>query len=138
MTPEEQLANIRNVVKSDPDALPLAVDVELYKGQSASNLQKLAKEGACADRLGPNGIQLDIASLLDGIGTTYGKKPVLYGNSYLLDQVLGQLFTSGRKLWKTKFGVRHAPTPPWTIWQFTQNESVDGIQGAVDMNILSK
>jgi hypothetical protein len=34
-------------------------------------------------------------------------------------------------------GIRSAPKPPWALWQFTNNESVDGISGPVDVNVLS-
>jgi hypothetical protein len=124
-------------VPAEPNVLPFALDVELYDGQESSSISFLAQEGACAARLGADGIRRMVSAMINGLEATYGAPPVLYGNDYLLDKVLGQEFTQRQTLWRVRAGIRFAPKPPWALWQFTNNESVDGISGPVDVNVLS-
>jgi lysozyme len=66
-TPEAQLENIRHVVPAEPNALPLALDIELYDGQESSSISFLAREGACAARLAPDGIRRMVSAMIDGL-----------------------------------------------------------------------
>ncbi|SPB18966.1 Lysozyme M1 [Caballeronia novacaledonica] len=136
-SPEEQVANLRKVVGVDSGELPVALDIELYRGQGTATLKSLAGEGACAQSLGPAGVRKNVMAMLDSLRSSYGKQPILYGNDYLLDEVLGTEFTKGITLWRASYGVQQAPKPPWALWQFTQNEAVKGIRGRVDVNVVS-
>ena len=76
--------------------------------------------------------------LLGEIQRAYGVAPIVYGNDFALDSLLGAAFTSRFMLWRADYGGRRTPRQPWAIWQYTENERVDGIAGPVDMNVLSK
>lgn len=136
--PEEQVAIIRRVVPPDRDALPFALDAELFPGQSSGTIAYLKAEGACADQLGAAGIRQNILNMMDALRDAYGKEPVLYGNDYLLDKIMGPDFTATRTIWRVAYGVKRAPRPPWALWQFTQNETVNGIKGPVDISVLAE
>ena len=137
-SPEQQMSSIRRVVPQDAGSLPIAVDVELYEGQEESNFGPLLKEGACAARLGKDQARRNLDQLLGEIQRAYGVAPIVYGNDFALDSLLGAAFTSRFRLWRADYGVRRTPRQPWSIWQYTENERVDGIAGPVDMNVLSK
>jgi lysozyme len=137
-SPDSQLENIRRVVPPDSDALPFALDIDLYEGQANATVSFLGQEGRCAEQLGFEGIRRAVSIMIAGLKATYGSVPVLYGNNYLLDEVLGPDFTKQITLWRVSLGVRGAPTPPWTLWQFTSNEFVGGIKHPVDVNVLSE
>lgn len=136
-SPEEQLLNIRKALSDDAGELPVAVDAELYEGQGSSSLSSIASQGACAQKLQPDGIRKSLRTMLDGLRSTYGKQPILYANNYLLDKILGTEFTTRYPLWRPSYGIQKAPESPWTLWQFTENEVVDGIPGKVDVNVVS-
>lgn len=117
--------------------LPMTINAELDIGQSASTIGLLAGEGVCADRLGSTSIRHNLSILVDGLKAAYGKQQILYGTNYLLDDVLGSDFIATLGVRRASYGVRQPPKPPWTLWQFTQNETVDGINGKVDVNVIS-
>jgi GH25 family lysozyme M1 (1,4-beta-N-acetylmuramidase) len=132
-----QFDAVRRIVPQDDTALPLAVDIELFPGQERSNVGLLSSEAACAKAAGNAAIRERITAFAGMIELTYHQKPILYGNDYVLDTVLTTSATENMNLWRVKYGLRgSAPPPPWTIWQYSQNEKVDGITGRVDMNVL--
>jgi lysozyme len=137
--PHEQFTSFSSVVPKDPSALPVALDIELFPGQEQSNIDFLRTEGGCAKDLGNDGIRRRLKALADSVGDAYGHRPIIYGNNYVLDRVLTPAFTNPFALWRAKYGLAsHAPPSPWSIWQFTENERIDGINGAVDVNVLSR
>lgn len=93
----------------------------------------------------PSGTSMNIAQLLDWIDTVEaktGRWPVVYGGKSLLFPAIGSQpnDTLARcALWVAEY--TSAPAPPgipaqvwktWTLWQYTENGSVDGITTAVD------
>jgi lysozyme len=135
----KQFAAIKEAV--EPVAatdLPLALDIELYPDQDKSNIAHLSSEGKCAAASGNDAIRENVGKLLDLISDAYQKRPVIYGNNYVLDTVLTPAITGKASLWRVKYGLAgKAPPPPWTLWQYSENEKVAGIPGTVDINVLS-
>jgi GH25 family lysozyme M1 (1,4-beta-N-acetylmuramidase) len=88
--------------------------------------------------LGPMAIQTRIKALSDLIERDHGAKPILYGNDYVLDKVLGSAFTKELVLWRVRYGLsRGASAGPWALWQYTENATIEGIAGGIDVNVLS-
>jgi GH25 family lysozyme M1 (1,4-beta-N-acetylmuramidase) len=135
----DQFANIKRTVEPAASDLPVAIDIELFAGQEKSNINALAVEAKCALAAGNGAIRENVAALVNLIEEIYQKLPVIYGNDYVLDTVLTPTVTSKAGIWRVKYGLAdRAPAPPWTLWQFSENETVAGIPGTVDMNVLSK
>ena len=136
--PQDQFANLKRTVALDSSALPIVVDIELFENQAGSNIPSLSAEGKCAATLGTSGARTNLSALLKLIAETYHKKPVIYGNDYVLDKVLTSEVTKDFPLWRVRYGLAsQSPPPPWALWQFTANEKIAGINGPVDMNVLS-
>lgn len=119
--PETQFANLSKTVSLQSGDLPPVVDIEvLHKG----TLPEMA---------------VNLRSFLDKIETHYGVKPILYtgvrfANEHLKD--FGEY-----PLWIAEYKV-DAPSLPqgwkgWTIWQYSQEASVAGVDGPVDANRLN-
>ena len=113
------------VAKPDTSSLPPVLDVELSDGQQSSNIASLQREGECAARLGREGIQSHINAMLGPIERAYGKKPIIYGNDFVLENILTPEITQKVGLWRVKIGLAaDAPAPPWILWQYTENAMI--------------
>ena len=135
--PEAQVVAFLRVAKPDTSSLPPVLDVELSDGQQSSNIASLQREGECAARLGREGIQSHINAMLGPIERAYGKKPIIYGNDFVLENILTPEITQKVGLWRVKIGLAaDAPAPPWILWQYTENAMIQGISTPVDMNVL--
>jgi GH25 family lysozyme M1 (1,4-beta-N-acetylmuramidase) len=137
---DKQFAAIKQAVQPvAPTDLPIAIDIELYPGQEKSNLGRQSTEAKCAAAAGNGAIRESVSKLFGLIKEAYQKTPVIYGNDYALDTVLTKEVTGSASLWRVKYGLADkAPPPPWTLWQYSENERVDGIPGTADINVLSK
>jgi lysozyme len=136
-----QFANFAHALSKvtfDKDPTPISLDVELWPDQAGSNIPSLAREASCALHSGNDKIRSDIKFISDLIRSKYGVKPILYGNDYLLDQVLGEETIKQFTVWRSKLGLyKGPPKQPWDIWQYSINERVNGVKGTVDMNIVN-
>jgi lysozyme len=123
----------------DSSDLPITLDIELFPGQEKSNNGGLASEAKCALSAGNDAIRANVLALADRIEKTYQKKPVIYGNDYVIDSVLTSAVTERFSVWRVKYGLAgKAPPLPWVMWQYSENEKVAGVPGTVDVNVLSK
>ena len=134
---QAQFENIAKHVPQDDSALPIALDLLLVEGQETSQFKWQADEGKCAITLRPDGIRDRIKDLSQLIASKYGRQPILYGGNYILDDILSKSFTDGFTLWRGTPGIAQSPPPPWSIWQYSTNESVPGINEPVDVDVLS-
>jgi lysozyme len=134
---QAQFGNIAKHIPQDDSALPIALDLLLVKGQETSQFKWQADEGKCAITLRPDGIRDRIKDLSQLIASKYGRQPILYGGNYMLDDILSKSFTDGFTLWRGTPGIAQSPPPPWSIWQYSTNESVPGINEPVDVDVLS-
>jgi lysozyme len=135
----DQFGNIKTTVEPADSDLPVAIDIELFPGQEKSNINLLAVEAKCALDAGNGAIRENVSALVKMIEDTYRKLPIIYGNDFVLDTVLTPAVTSKASIWRVKYGLaNNAPPPPWTLWQYSENEKVAGISGTVDINVLSK
>jgi GH25 family lysozyme M1 (1,4-beta-N-acetylmuramidase) len=134
----DQFASIRKMVSISDGDLPVVLDIELWPDQEKTNFAPLATEARCAQAQGAEGVRESVRSFIAMIEKTYGQRPIIYGNDYVLDTVLTRSTAGESPLWRARYGLANkAPPPPWAIWQYTENEKIAGIANGVDANVLS-
>jgi len=118
--PKLQAENFINQVAFMPGDLVPVVDVEVLGKNSADDLR---------DKL---------ITWLDIIETHYGVRPLIYSNQkFYLENLLD--FENEYPTWIARYNTI-APsisfTAPWDFWQYGNQGRVDGIKGAVDLNVF--
>ncbi len=125
-----QFDNLRSMVPIDPNAMPVAVDLEWYNGGPSIPSQK-----ACTDL--PK-IRAQLQRLLGKITEYYGKPPIIYVHQSGVVPLLAGKFDN-YALWLQNWekdasaGPALAGHNPWTIWQFSGYGRLPGIEN-VDLN----
>jgi lysozyme len=116
----DQAEHFLATVPDDPSALPPALDLELA--------------GNCADRPSREWVEREVGIFAEMVEEPTGQPVVLYvgadfeGRYHLRDEL-------DRPFWHRRILLR-PDVPGWWIWQFTARASVDGIDGAVDLNVM--
>ncbi|XDD47317.1 GH25 family lysozyme [Leptospira sp. WS39.C2] len=120
----EQAENFIQTVPVDTASLPPVVDLEF--------------EGNCKERPNLENVQFEIQKYLDRIDSHYGKKTILYLTNEFKSKYLGD------NLFQHPVWIRNIFLHPnvfssidWVIWQYKNTERVNGIEGPVDINVLS-
>ena len=123
---EDQIAWVKQVVPVDPNALPLALDMEWN-----------AHSKTCQERPERPQILRDMKLFLDEMERHYGKRPVIYVSvDFHRDRLVGAFRNE-------EFWVRSVAAFPdrvyeqrsdWVFWQYTAEGRVPGIRGDVDRN----
>ena len=114
---------IKTVGKLDSNDLPPVLDFEKAGGLSPSQMTAAAK------------------TWLETVERAMGVRPMIYcsqsfANEYIIDDSLSKY-----PLWIAEYGVS-APRPTnvwgnnWTIWQYSQSGTVDGVPGGADQTDL--
>ncbi len=106
-------------VELAPGDLPPALDVEVSDGESAA------------------AIEAEVLTWLKAIHAHYGVKPILYSDVTFLQRDLADGFDT-YPLWIADYSET-APTSidswtKWSFWQYSQDGSVAGIEGKVDLD----
>jgi lysozyme len=133
---EEQFELIRSILPSTDDMLPFTVDVEGYSWGTQ-------EEANCVKALGKEGARSRILQMARLIQEHYHKVPVIYGPSPTLSDLLDDRF-SEFMVWLSSFRRGSSGRPdvglsgrnPWTLWQYTEKATVEGISGQVDANVF--
>ncbi|OWO93021.1 glycosyl hydrolase [Rhizobium esperanzae] len=122
----DQAQNVLATVPKTPGTLPIAVDLEFVGNcNKVPTVEEMATE---------------VNAFVTELKGTFPEKPIFYVTQEFFDQYL-----KGNKarfpehyLWLRS--VFNEPTQDacsrWSIWQFADNGTMDGIQGAVDLNAL--
>ncbi|UED34218.1 GH25 family lysozyme [Rhizobium ruizarguesonis] len=130
--PKKQFERIASVVKTNKGDLPVAVDVDWPP--------LLNKQKACAAAIGKERVASNLEALLQLLEAHYGRKPVIYGNKDVFnDLLLGR--SDNYPIW---FGERDKPAPEaklggnrsWLIWQYTERKKITGISGLTDGSVF--
>jgi lysozyme len=108
---------VLDTVPDEAGALPIALDVE--------------SGGVCDAVEEPDVVRAEFEEMVELIERERGPTVfyVLPGFEYLLD------LEGTRPMWRRFLWVR--PRDDWSIWQASWFVSVDGIDGAVDLNVMS-
>lgn len=116
---DEQAAHFLRTVPEDPDALPLAVDLEL--------------SGNCSARPEPAVVERELATFFELVEGARGTEVVLYvGDDF--EELYPVRERSHRPLWTARFFRR--PEGEWWIWQVGGVFEVDGVPTWVDLDIM--
>lgn len=79
---------------------------------------------------------VNLLKFLDGLESHYGIKPIVYTGKNFANQYLQDF--SDYPLWLAEYGVNQPTIPAnwkdWTFWQWSQSGTINGIDGAVDMD----
>lgn len=117
-TGAEQGRNFVDTVPVEADALPPAVDLEF--------------DGQCSERPSGDELRDELAAYLAVVEKAYGKPVIFYVTPDFLDEYGDSLPT--RDLWWR--AIVSDPDGSWTLWQYHNRGSVDGIDGPVDLNVF--
>lgn len=118
---QDQADNFLRIASPKKGALAPAVDLELA--------------GNCTARPPVDDVISELIAFLKRVETAWGGEMVLYvgddwEDRYPVRQRLERL------LWLRRFLLR--PDEPWHIWQLHGYAQVDGIEGPVDLNVMSR
>jgi len=121
---ENSTSQARNYIKNvklSPGDFPPILDIEkISKVQSIKSLK------------------IGIKNWLSIVESHYGIKPIIYtGAHYYNDHLKGEF--NGYVLWIANYNNVKTPckNSTWSIWQFSDNGSIDGIKGPVDLNLFN-
>jgi GH25 family lysozyme M1 (1,4-beta-N-acetylmuramidase) len=125
---DSQLAEIRDSVKVDPAALPLAI--ELVTPSAAQDLEQEIHEMPCLAASGVDSAKSEILKLAAAVHDAYGKTPLLFGNASDLSILLDSR-ADDYMIWLAVFprgdGRALVGANPWTLWQTSGTLVVRGI-----------
>jgi len=107
-------------VRLEPGDLPPALDIEVQEGITTQK------------------IDADIELWLEKVAQAYGVRPIVYSDVSFIEKNLASGFGK-YPLWIADYS-NSAPAAPgdwasWTIWQHSQSGKLDGIDGAVDLDV---
>ena len=121
-TPHEQFINfIKHVDHQQQDLIPM-IDLEENKSWSTDKYNK------------------NLKVFLALVEEKYNRKPILYStqrfyNTYLKNRYLSYYWNIGRYSSKQPYLLDENK---WSMWQFSDTETVEGISKQVDVNMLSE
>lgn len=116
----EQAENFLEILPTDPNALPPAVDLEL--------------SGNCSQRPDRTWVLKQLDAFLERVESMTGQSAVLY----LLDdfeQTYRIRDAMDREHWERRI-LRRPTVDGWWIWQVHARANVDGIDGPADLNVM--
>lgn len=108
------------VASPDRSALPPAVDLELA--------------GNCTARPPRRAVGNELGIFLSAVENAWGGEAVLYVGDDFEEAYPGR-DDLGRPLWLRRFLLR--PEGDWWIWQLHGRARVDGVEGGVDLDVMS-
>jgi len=123
---EEQARNVLATVPREPGTLPIAVDIEFHGNcDKVPTLEELATE-----------VNAFVTELRSG----FPEKPIFYVTQDFFDRYLkgNESRFPDHYLWLRSISrePRQEDCSRWSIWQFADNGTLEGIQGPVDLNVL--
>lgn len=119
-TGADQAANFLRTVPPDAD-LPPAVDLEFPMN--------------CSARPEPAALRTELAVFLETVEQATGRTALLYVEDEF-DEVYGVLDAFPQPTWERSLRTRPSDSR-WVIWQANDTARVDGVNGGVDLNLMS-
>ncbi len=119
----EQADNVLATIPADADALPLALDLEFT--------------GNCGKVPTLDELSAELSAFYTRLGTRYPGRPLFYMNESFFEQYFAgnENRFPPHDLWIRS--IAHRPDcSRWSLWQFADDGTVEGIEGAVDLNAL--
>ncbi|MBW8444816.1 MAG: glycoside hydrolase family 25 protein [Arenimonas sp.] len=122
----DQARNVIATVPREPDTLPIAVDIEFH--------------GNCDKVPTVDELAAELHAFMDELGAVFPGKPIFYVDEDFHDRYLrgNEAVFPEHFLWLRSIArePKQQDCRRWSIWQFADNGSLDGIQGPVDLNAL--
>ena len=120
-SPEEQARNyIHAVGRIRENDLPPILDIEsMHKGCARKELNTKA------------------LTWLRIIGEHYGRTPIVYSYESFIKDMLSDEIKDNYPLWVAHYREEKPEREGWMMWQFTDKAVVFGIDGLVDLNVIS-
>ncbi|OWV95321.1 glycosyl hydrolase [Rhizobium sp. R72] len=123
---KDQARNVLATVPREQGTLPIAVDLEFVGNcNKVPTLEEMAAE---------------VNAFFAELKSTFPEKPIFYVTQEFFDQYLrgNESRFPEHYLWlRSVFKEpRRTDCGDWSIWQFADNGTLDGIQGPVDLNAL--
>jgi GH25 family lysozyme M1 (1,4-beta-N-acetylmuramidase) len=122
---------VKKIVPKDESALPIAIDVQWINGPIIPGEEK------CNDIPTATKSLSDLERMLRD---AYGKRPVIHGFTSTFKDIVREGFGSNT-IWLQDYkktpnqtGPSLPGKNPWSIWQFSSNAVLPGINGHVDVN----
>ncbi|TCL70213.1 GH25 family lysozyme [Rhizobium sp. BK251] len=120
----EQAWNVISTVPVEQDALPIAIDLEFT--------------GNCGKVPTLDELSAEINAFFAELNGIYSGKPIFYLDQQFFDQYLkgNEARFPDHYIWLRSIAQEPRPGDchDWSIWQFADNGTLDGIDGPVDLN----
>ncbi|MGJ5641010.1 glycoside hydrolase family 25 protein [Formosa sp. S-31] len=82
-------------------------------------------------------LKMGVKRWLTEIEEFYDVTPIIYTGDHFYSKYLNTPEFDKYPIWIANYGNYTEPiTKPWTIWQFTEQGQVEGIEGFIDLNIF--
>lgn len=105
---------------------------------SSDDLAPVVDIEALNGSYGGNSVAANLQTWLDTVASACGRRPMIYTNPGFWNHYVAADF-SAYPLWVADYGVRAPQIPTgwteWTLWQYSQQGSVDGVAGYVDLDV---
>lgn len=122
----DQARNVIATVPREPDTLPIAVDIEFH--------------GNCDRVPTVDVLAAELHAFMGELSAVFPGKPIFYVDEDFHDRYLrgNEALFPEHHLWLRSIArePKQQGCRRWSIWQFADNGSLDGIQGPVDLNVL--
>lgn len=80
-------------------------------------------------------LNASLKKFLDIIEAEYGVKPVIYSSDSFIRDWLSPTLTSAYPIWAARYSTSQPKFPSWTIWQFSDDAVIYGIEKKTDLNV---
>ncbi|MFD0987945.1 glycoside hydrolase family 25 protein [Methyloligella solikamskensis] len=117
---KDQAENFLATLPRDGSMLPPAVDLEYV--------------GNCKERPTPEALKREVDDFFGMVEKALGREAIIYAPEDFLADYREAL--PDRPLWRRSV-FRPPHSDDWLLWQYTFTGFVDGIEGGVDLNVLS-
>jgi lysozyme len=123
---KDQAQNVLATVPREPGTLPIAIDLEFVGNcNKVPTLEEMSAE---------------VNAFFTELKGSFPEKPIFYVTQEFFDQYLkgNETRFPDHYLWlRSVFKEpKQEDCGRWSIWQFADNGTLDGIQGSVDLNVL--
>jgi len=137
--PDLQVGNLLRIVPSGADMLPIALDLEWFKGTAAGAPPSLSKQMKCANA-DITRTRNNVIRVLKRLTVAYGRAPIIYMPSASRNLLDARFDAYPR--WTADFshGSKEAVRPKdsiWTIWQYSDQVVIPGVKGTADVNVFA-
>lgn len=130
-SPQAQIETAKENLPKDPEMLPIGILLVHPAGEDEQQL-------SCFKKVGIDGVRKNMLQFAEMAQEYYGKTPIFYGNHNNLSRFLDGRFDN-YMIWMGfwgRSGVKLGGSNPWTLWQYSGNESAPGIGSKTESEVF--